>query len=196
MPRCRARNQDGQPCRSPEHLVDPEVGYCSVHAPGGHERMSEIGRKGAEAAARKLRRAAGLEPGELPELGTPPTTRRGRSTSWPTLRGGPAPAATGGRDNPGGSGVAPGARGGRGDGPGGGAEGGDRQAQGRAQAQAGEVSPRAGCTGVLLSPRGSSGGVDPSASLCLFPQVRKGGVRSRGRPVSPLTHKPHAGVRF
>jgi hypothetical protein len=33
--------------------------------------MSEIGRKGAEAAARKLRRAAGLEPGELPELRTP-----------------------------------------------------------------------------------------------------------------------------
>ena len=71
MPRCRARNQDGKPCRSPEHLVDPEVGYCPAHAPGGQERMSEIGRKGAEAAARKLRGAAGLEPGELPELGTP-----------------------------------------------------------------------------------------------------------------------------
>ncbi len=76
MPRCRARNQDGQPCRSPEHLVDPKVGYCSAHAPGGHERMSEIGRKGAEAAARKLRRAAGLEPGELPELGTPHDAQR------------------------------------------------------------------------------------------------------------------------
>ncbi len=51
--------------------MDPEVGYCPAHAPGGQERMSAIGRKGAEAAARKLRGAAGLEPGELPELGTP-----------------------------------------------------------------------------------------------------------------------------
>jgi len=33
--------------------------------------MSKIGRKGAEATARKLRGRGGLEPGELPELRTP-----------------------------------------------------------------------------------------------------------------------------
>ncbi len=71
MPRCRARNQDGKRCRSPEHLVEPEVGYCPAHAPGGQERMAEMGRKGAEATARKWRGAHGLEPGELPELRTP-----------------------------------------------------------------------------------------------------------------------------
>ncbi len=51
--------------------MDPEAGYCPAHAPGGQERMSEIGKKGAEAAARKLRGRGGLEPGELPELRTP-----------------------------------------------------------------------------------------------------------------------------
>ncbi len=70
MPQCKATNQDGKRCQSPEHLVDLEAGYCPAHAPGGQERMAEMGRKGAEAMRRKWM-AKGLEPGELPQLRTP-----------------------------------------------------------------------------------------------------------------------------
>ncbi len=38
--------------------------------------MALLGRKGAEATARKWRGAHGLEPGELPELGTPHDAQR------------------------------------------------------------------------------------------------------------------------
>jgi len=72
---CRATNQDGKRCQSPEHLVDSDTGYCAAHAPGGQERMAEIGRKGAEAMRRKWM-AKGLEPGELPELRTPHDAQR------------------------------------------------------------------------------------------------------------------------
>ncbi len=71
MARCKAINANGKRCDSPEPLVDPETGLCPAHAPGGSERMALLGRKGAEATARKWRGRGGLEPGELPELGTP-----------------------------------------------------------------------------------------------------------------------------
>ncbi len=75
MPQCKGTNQDGKRCQSPEHLVELETGYCPAHAPGGQERMAEMGRKGAEAMRRKWM-AKGLEPGELPELRTPHDAQR------------------------------------------------------------------------------------------------------------------------
>ena len=75
MPKCRGTTQDGRRCRSPEHLVDPETGYCRAHGAGGAERMAEIGLRGAEATRRKYM-ARGLEPGELPELRTPHDAQR------------------------------------------------------------------------------------------------------------------------
>ena len=74
--RCSALNAEGKPCGSPESVVDPESGLCWAHQPGGRERLVEAGRKGAEATARKLRGRGGLEPGELPELGTPHDAQR------------------------------------------------------------------------------------------------------------------------
>ncbi len=56
MARCKATNANGTRCDSPEHLVNPETGLCQAHAPGGSERMAEIGRKGAEALRDKYRR--------------------------------------------------------------------------------------------------------------------------------------------
>ncbi len=38
--------------------------------------MARLGKKGAEATARKWRGAHGLEPGELPQLGTPHDAQR------------------------------------------------------------------------------------------------------------------------
>ncbi len=70
MARCKATRTDGKACRAPERMLDAR-GLCPAHRPGARERLSEAGRKGAEATARKLRRAHGLEPGELPELRTP-----------------------------------------------------------------------------------------------------------------------------
>lgn len=61
---CRGTTADGTPCESP--IVGPD-GFCPAHGPDGRERMSEIGRKGAEASARK-RRGGGLEPDALPPL--------------------------------------------------------------------------------------------------------------------------------
>jgi len=69
--RCKAFNAHGEPCGSPESVVDPETGLCWAHRPGGRERLVEAGRKGAEATARKWRGRGGLEPGELPQLVTP-----------------------------------------------------------------------------------------------------------------------------
>ncbi len=76
MARCSALNAEGKPCGSPESVVDPESGLCWAHQPGGRERLVEAGRKGAEATARKWRGRGGLEPGELPELGTPQDAQR------------------------------------------------------------------------------------------------------------------------
>ena len=74
--RCKATNANGARCDSPEPLVDAETGLCPAHAPGGPERMADLGRKGAAATARKWRGAHGLEPGELPELRTPHDAQR------------------------------------------------------------------------------------------------------------------------
>lgn len=67
--RCQAARADGHPCGAPSHLVDPSTGLCPSHAPGASERLSEAGRKGAEATARKLR-GAGLPAEELGPLET------------------------------------------------------------------------------------------------------------------------------
>lgn len=61
---CRGTKADGAPCESP---VVGQDGFCPAHGEDGRERMAEIGRKGAEATARKHRRG-GLDPGDLPPL--------------------------------------------------------------------------------------------------------------------------------
>lgn len=68
--RCAHEYDDGSPCQAPSSFVDPETGYCPSHGPGASERLSEIGRKGGEAKARKDRRQ-GLEEDALPELDSP-----------------------------------------------------------------------------------------------------------------------------
>jgi hypothetical protein len=68
--RCRATKAAGEPCGASPQLIG-EDGFCPAHRPGARERLSEAGRKGAEATARKWRGRSGLEPGELPELNTP-----------------------------------------------------------------------------------------------------------------------------
>ncbi len=75
MARCKATRMDGKACRAPERMLDAR-GLCPAHRPGARERLSEEGRKGAAAAARKWRGRSGLEPGELPELGTPQDAQR------------------------------------------------------------------------------------------------------------------------
>ncbi len=74
--RCRDTRADGKPCGTPENLVDPETGLCPAHRPGGREKLREAARKGAAATARKWRGRGGLEPGELPQLGTPHDAQR------------------------------------------------------------------------------------------------------------------------
>lgn len=69
---CKGRTVSGSPCRVPESLVDAGTGLCPAHAPGGTERLSAIGRKGAEATAKKLR-GTGLDPSDLPTLDGPQT---------------------------------------------------------------------------------------------------------------------------
>ncbi len=68
--RCGATRAGGEPCGAPPQLIGAD-GFCPAHRPGAKERLSEAGRKGAEATARKWRGRGGLEPGELPDLGTP-----------------------------------------------------------------------------------------------------------------------------
>ncbi len=72
---CGARRADGEPCGAPPRLIGAD-GFCPAHRPGARERLSEAGRKGAAATARKWRGRGGLEPGELPELGTPHDAQR------------------------------------------------------------------------------------------------------------------------
>lgn len=66
MPRdtCRGTRDDGEPCGSP--VVGPD-GFCPAHGEDGSEKMRKIGRKGAQATARKLQRG-GLGEDELPPL--------------------------------------------------------------------------------------------------------------------------------
>lgn len=88
MPRdtCRGTKADGSPCGSPVVKGD---GYCPAHGPDGSERMAEIGRRGAEATARKLKRP-GLDPEALPALRSPQTAEKwleeiGRAVATGTL---------------------------------------------------------------------------------------------------------------
>ena len=53
---CRSTRTDGSPRRTPDHLIDPETGFCHAHGPGSSERMRERGKKGSQAARDKLRR--------------------------------------------------------------------------------------------------------------------------------------------
>ncbi len=73
--RCGATRAGGEPCGAPPQLIG-EDGFCPAHRPGAKERLSEAGRKGAAATARKWRGRGGLEPGELPQLGTPHDAQR------------------------------------------------------------------------------------------------------------------------
>jgi len=64
---CQGTRLDGSPCEAPDRLVDDETGFCPAHSPGGRERLSEAGKKGAAATAKKLR-GQGLDPDDLPPL--------------------------------------------------------------------------------------------------------------------------------
>ena len=75
MAQCRALKADGTPCLAPEALVDPETGLCPSHAPGSSERLSEQGKRGAEATARRLR-GEGLDADELPPLDSHANAKR------------------------------------------------------------------------------------------------------------------------
>ena len=68
--RCPGTTKEGKPCRAIPAMVDPLTGYCPAHGPGAFERLSEAGKKGAEATRRKWR-GKGLNEDELPELRTP-----------------------------------------------------------------------------------------------------------------------------
>jgi hypothetical protein len=73
--RCRGTRAGGEPCGAPPQLIGAD-GFCPAHRPGAKERLSEAGRKGAAATARKWRGRGGLEPGELPDLLTPHDAQR------------------------------------------------------------------------------------------------------------------------
>ena len=66
--RCAGTRADGTPCQAPENLVDPDTGLCPSHSPGAPERLSEAGRKGAEATRRKHFTPSALDPDDLPPL--------------------------------------------------------------------------------------------------------------------------------
>lgn len=68
--RCKHVYDDGSRCRSPENFVDPNTGFCHAHGPDASERLSEYGKKGAEAKNRKDR-IPGLDDDELPPLDSP-----------------------------------------------------------------------------------------------------------------------------
>ncbi len=53
--RCRATKDAGEPCGASPQLIG-EDGFCPAHRPGARERLSEAGRKGAEALRDKYRR--------------------------------------------------------------------------------------------------------------------------------------------
>ena len=53
---CRATKPNGSACRAPDHLIDPETGFCHAHGPGASERMRARGKKGSRALRDKLRR--------------------------------------------------------------------------------------------------------------------------------------------
>lgn len=65
---CEGMKADGTPCGAPASVVVD--GYCPAHRPGASERMAEIGRKGAEATARRYRESNGMNPAELGRLET------------------------------------------------------------------------------------------------------------------------------
>lgn len=69
---CRGTKADGSPCESP--ILD-EDGFCPAHRKGGSETMSERGKKGGRARAKKDA-APGLDPDDLPPLDSPHAAER------------------------------------------------------------------------------------------------------------------------
>jgi hypothetical protein len=65
--RCKARRADGGPYGAPESLVDPLTRLCPSHVEGASERLSRIGRRGAEATHRRFK-GKGLGSNELGPL--------------------------------------------------------------------------------------------------------------------------------
>lgn len=93
--RCKHVKDDGTGCGSPEAFVDPGTGYCHAHGPDAKEIMAERGRKGAEVRNRSER---GLDPEELPPLGSHSDAKRwleaiGRAVATGRLGDRPAQAA-------------------------------------------------------------------------------------------------------
>ena len=66
MKKCQGKTTDGAPCASP---FVGDSGFCSAHAPGGTERMSERGKAGGLALAAK--HASSFDASQLPDLETP-----------------------------------------------------------------------------------------------------------------------------
>ena len=64
LPRCRARNSKGQPCRSPHTLIGAD-GLCPAHRPGGEQ----VNRRRARQGARRTKKALLLD--DLPPLQSP-----------------------------------------------------------------------------------------------------------------------------
>ena len=64
LPRCRATNAKGQPCRSPHTLIGPD-GLCPAHRPGGEQ----VNRRRARQGARRTKKALLLD--DLPALQSP-----------------------------------------------------------------------------------------------------------------------------
>ena len=71
---CSHVGSDGTRCGAPEQFVDRETGFCRAHGPGSTERMASLGRKGAEAMAKRLR--GGLAAAEFGTLTTPKDAER------------------------------------------------------------------------------------------------------------------------
>lgn len=59
--RCKHKTADGKRCRAPEGLVN-EDGECPAHRPDSHKRLSEAGKKGGDALARRWNRNMKLPP--------------------------------------------------------------------------------------------------------------------------------------
>jgi hypothetical protein len=98
MARCRGKNDQGEPCGTPETFVGPS-GWCPAHEPGGRERLREAGRLGAEVSKQVRRKGKGLRPGELGSLQTPRDAERwlriiGRAVTEGRLRSKDADAGT------------------------------------------------------------------------------------------------------
>lgn len=79
--RCKGTTKAGNPCQAP--FVDPAVGYCVAHRPGGTGEMRERGKRGAEATRRLFKGRGTVKSSKAP---APPETMEDAKnlSSWAT----------------------------------------------------------------------------------------------------------------